>query len=270
MCTEVQPRHCDQHDQNPGDGIWQPAPALSVKPLLVAVTVLVALASAWQIQTRFAQELAQYKPRTEIHRITLQTWKTIGWEALPAYRLDLQGHNEQPMNFQWAGSLAKLRDGLQSRGWHQPPSLTPLSAMNWLAPQADIASLPVLPQVNDGQHQALLLIAPYAADTDKLVVLRLWPSNRQLQENNTPVWIGNVVYLYREQQVPLITYLRTAADFNTPLDMFIEVLGEVNAVRIKLQTRQLAGNQAQRKTRVLLAWQAAVRKVSADGNVQRR
>ena len=78
-----------------------------------------------------------------------------------------------------------------------------------------------------------------------------------------------MVYLYREQEVPLMTYLRTAPDFNTPLDMFIKVLGEVNTVKMKLQTRQIAGNQAQRKTRVLLAWQAVVSEASGDGNVHR-
>jgi len=234
-----------------------PAPPLPVRHLLVAVTLLVVLACAWQTQTRFAQELADYRPRTEIHRITRATWKTIGWEALPAYRIDLQGRNGQPMNFQWAGSLVTLRDELLHKGWHEPTSLTPLSAMNWLAPDPDIAMLPVLPQVNDGQHQALLLIGPQAAGEHRLVALRLWPSDRELTEDNTRVWIGNVVYLYREQQVPLITYLRVTPDFDTPLDFLAEVLSGVDAVNIKLHTRQPAGNQEKRKIPVLLGWESA-------------
>ena len=232
-----------------------PAPALPVKHLLVFVTLLLALACAWQTQTRFTQELAEYKPRTEIHRITRSTWKSIGWEALPAYRVDLQGQNEQPMNFQWAGSLATLRDELLNKGWHEPTSLTPLSAMNWLAPDPDIANLPVLPQVNDGQHQALLLIGPQASGEAQLVALRLWPSNRELQENNTPVWIGNVVYLYREREVPLITYLRIAPNFDTPLGQLHASLMHSKHIGTAERARPAPHNQPQAHEAVLLAWE---------------
>jgi undecaprenyl-diphosphatase len=159
------------------------------------------------------------------------------------------------MNFQWAGSLATLQDELQGKGWHKPPSLTPMSAMNWLAPEPDTASLPVLPQVNDGQHQALLLIGPNAADTDQLVVLRLWPSTRELQENNTPVWIGNVVYLYREQEVPLITYLRTASNYDMPLAQLQATLMHSNRIATTERIRPAPQNQPRTHEAVMLAWE---------------
>jgi undecaprenyl-diphosphatase len=232
-----------------------PAPALPVKHLLVAVTLLLALAGAWQTQTRFEQEMAEYRPRTEIHRITLQTWKSIGWEALPAYRVDLQGRNEQPMNFQWAGSLATLQNELRNKGWHAPTSLTPLSAMNWLAPEPDITRLPVLPQVNDGQHQVLLLIGPHADSEQRLVALRLWPSDRELQENNTPVWVGNVVYLYREQEIPLITYLRTAPRFDSPLGQLQAALLHSDHIGTAERGRPAQHKQPLVHEAVLLAWE---------------
>jgi undecaprenyl-diphosphatase len=234
-----------------------PAPTLPVKHLLLVVTLLLALACAWQTQTRFTQEMAEYKPRTEIHRITRSTWKSIGWEALPAYRIDLQGRDGQPMNFQWAGSLATLRNELLNKGWHEPTSLTPLSAMNWLAPDPDIEMLPVLPQVNDGQHQALLLIGPQTTGEAQLVALRLWPSNRELQEDNTPVWIGNVVYLYREREVPLITYLRIAPNFETPLDQLHALLMHSDHIGTTQRARPVAHNQPQAHKAVLLAWETS-------------
>jgi membrane protein DedA with SNARE-associated domain/membrane-associated phospholipid phosphatase len=234
-----------------------PAPALPVKSLLIVATLLLMLAAAWQTQTRFAQELAEYKPRTEIHRITLSTWKSIGWESLPAYRIDLQGRNGQPMNFQWAGSLATLQDELRNKGWYEPTTLTPLSAMNWLAPDPDVAVLPILPQVNDGQHQALLLIRPEATDEHQLVALRVWPSNRELQENNTPVWVGNVVYLYREREIPLITYLRTAPSFDTPMEQLHASLMQSDHIGTTLRIRLLPQNQLQANVAVLLAWETS-------------
>ena len=186
------------YDRHPGQ-------AVPVRRLLVVVLLFVAGISGWQMRAGIAPEMADYTPRNEIHRISLATWKDIGWQALPAYRMDLQGLNGQPMNFQWAGSLSILQEALQDRGWQKPPALTPLSILNWLTPEPDMAQLPVLPQVNDGRHQALLLIGPHTTGEDRLVALRLWPSNTELLENNTPVWIGSLVYLYRENELPLVT-----------------------------------------------------------------
>jgi hypothetical protein len=117
--------------------------------------------------------------------------------------------------------------------------------------------LPILPQVNDGQHQALLLIRPEATDEHQLVALRVWPSNRELQENNTPVWVGNVVYLYREREIPLITYLRTAPSFDTPMEQLHASLMQSDHIGTTLRIRLLPQNQLQANVAVLLAWETS-------------
>jgi len=233
-----------------------PAPPLPVKRLLLVTLLLITVASTWQTQRYYTQELAHYSPPVEIHRITLSTWKTIGWEQLPAYRMDIEGRNEQPMNFQWAGSLASLQAELHQQGWEPAVPVSPMNAMNWLAPAPEITSLPVLPQVNDGQHQELLLIAPHTPEDEYLTVVRLWPSDREILPDHQAVWIGNVTYLYEEQGIPLITYLRTAPDFETPLKHLEEALGHSDQIRQRQRIRQSLKSPIQWGGHVLLAWEA--------------
>ena len=160
------------------------------------------------------------------------------------------------MNFQWAGSLATLQAELHKQGWETTAPVTPMNSMNWLAPDPDIASLPILPQVNNGQHQQLSLVAPHTIEDDHLLVLRLWPSDNELLPGQIPVWIGNVVYLYPERELPLIAYLRTAADFQTPLNYLEEALRQAGQIRLEQRVRQSVKTQIQWGGHVLLAWEA--------------
>jgi undecaprenyl-diphosphatase len=130
-----------------------PAPVLPVKRLLAVVLVIMGLTGFWQLGQRFTAELAHYAPRIQIQKVSQESWQNSDWETLPTLRVDLEGSNEQPMNFQWAGSLETLQTVLQDKGWHAATAIGPSSAMNWLAPEPDINALPILPQVNDGQQR---------------------------------------------------------------------------------------------------------------------
>jgi undecaprenyl-diphosphatase len=193
-----------------------PAPRLPVKSTLGVAAVIMLLAGGIHVQRNFSQDLAKYAPRIEVQALSQDAWVSGYWQQLPDYRIDLEGHNEQPMNIQWAGSLQRLRVLLERKGWHTPPRPVPSSALNWLAPQPDITSLPVLPQVHDGQHHELLLVSR-PDSLDQLTVLRLWPAHIEISDTPAPVWVGTVSYLLLDRKLPLVSALRTAIDFNTPL-----------------------------------------------------
>ena len=231
-----------------------PAPRLPVKRLLGVTALLLIITGTWYTQRDFKQELAHYTPRAPIHRITLPTWKTGGWAQLPAYRVDLEGQDEQPMNFQWAGTLEALKTTLQAQSWKSPESLSPMNAISWLAPDPDITALPILPQVNDGQHQSLLLVGPQLANKDRLIILHLWPSELELLPGNTPVWTGTVAYLRLEKDLPLITYLRTGANFEAPLRQLMKSLISSPRIRLAQRHRRVATDQTHAQVNVLLAW----------------
>ena len=232
-----------------------PAPRLPVKRLLAVTVLLLLVTGSWQTQHEFRQELADYSPHVEIHRITRSTWTAVSWEQLPAYRMDIEGVDTEPMNFQWAGTLESLQSTLHKQGWKSASAISPTSTINWLAPDPEVSALPILPQVNDGQHQGLLLVGPQLANKNRLVILRLWPSSFELLDSNTPVWVGYVAYLLIEKDLPLITYLRTGKDFEAPLELLTRTLGNSTEARLLQRNRPVAGLPIHWQGNVLLAWE---------------
>jgi hypothetical protein len=247
-----------------------PAPRLPVRRLLVVTTLLLVFIGSWQTQHSLDDALARYAPRLQIRETTRDAWLAAGWQSLPAYRVDLEGQDRQPMNFQWAGTLAALRAHLENQGWWPPKHPDPLSVIKWLAPEPRIAELPVLPQVNGGQQQRLLLAAPLVDADKRLLIVRLWPSTLALQENHAPVWVGNAAYLQPDRGLPLITYLRTAADFETPLARLGNALNHGEDIDTVLRSRGPADATDHRQERVLLGWTADNGKRAATGHATHR
>ena len=215
-----------------------PAPALPVRQLLLVSVSLLLLTGGWQTRQHFTTEIAHYAPTIQTQLTTRADWLATEWKTLPAFRVDLEGRHDQPINFQWAGSLETLRNVLVRHGWRMAPALNPVNAMNWLAPNANIGSLPVLPEVNDGQHQALLLIAPRIAGSEQLTVIRLWPSRLRFGQPEEAIWIGKVAMLYLEDRLPLISYLRSGTDYSAPLEELIATLQKSTAVEMVIRTRK--------------------------------
>ena len=234
-----------------------PAPAVPVKKLLVVMAVVLVFATSWQVERRFTGDLAYYEPRIQIQETSLAEWAASGWQAIPVFRIDLEGADTQPLNFQWAGTLQYLQTLLEQHGWRPAPVPGPLGALNWLAPDPDITQLPVLPHVHDGEHQSLLLVGPSEAAWEQLVVIRLWPANIRITDSGTPLWVGNVSFLYLDQTLPLITFLRTTANFESPLLYLQTVLARTDEAKLAQRTRTAPARQAQWNGQVLLAWESA-------------
>ncbi|MDH3871720.1 MAG: LssY C-terminal domain-containing protein [Gammaproteobacteria bacterium] len=230
-----------------------PAPRLPVKGILAVVTVITLVTGGVHVQRNFSQDLAQYAPHVEVQSFTRDDWLDGDWQQLPDYRIDLEGRNEQPMNIQWAGSLQQLQALLDRQGWHRAPRPGPSSALNWLAPEPDINSVPILPQVHDGQHHELLLVSR-PDSLNRLTVLRLWSAHAEISDAPTPVWVGTVSYLVLDKKLPLVSALRTDIDFNTPLTVLQDILEQ----EVDIQLVQRLAPLSQRidwDGQVLLAWE---------------
>src|SRR3546814_2640941 len=68
--------------------------------------------------------------------------------------------SDLPFTLQWAGELSSVRAHLNAAGWQAPVSLGPGQVLHWLTSSATIAELPVMPQVNGGEHPALVRRLP--------------------------------------------------------------------------------------------------------------
>jgi undecaprenyl-diphosphatase len=194
-------------------------------PLLIASLIVFCIAGAMQWTTNLADDLQAYQARRYIAQMSPSEWRSDPYTRLPVYRVDLRGRMDRPLNLQWAGRLGEIRKRLSALGWQPPPGMSADSSLLWLTSRPGIEGLPVLPQLHDGEHQALLL--RYPIDTSHQWVLRLWPSDWMVKENGRgiPIWVGNVSRQRLVGYIGAATVPITERDYDAPLEFFLEQLG---------------------------------------------
>jgi len=211
-----------------GIAYYRHASRISPPPSLAAVALVALVAAgAWHVTHRHAEDLQRYAPRLEYHHLDATRWWQQEWASLPVYRRDLEGEYEQPFNLQWSGSLASLRAALAARGWTDPVPLNLTSALRWLLPAPATAELPVLPQVHDGRHEALLMLGPARNGQpppntpeggETLPVLRLWHSGVELDPGADPLWVGYIT-LQAQRQILFLRLPIALRDYNEGLEI---------------------------------------------------
>ena len=77
----------------------------------------------------------------------------------------------------------------------------------------------MLPQIHQGETQDIVLVRD-SDDPARLLALRLWKTRYRDAVQHTPLWIGNVSYLYVEKRFRLLRFPRTEPEFGIPLDLF--------------------------------------------------
>ncbi|MCW8828975.1 MAG: VTT domain-containing protein [Gammaproteobacteria bacterium] len=196
-----------------------PAEHIASGRLAVVALLALAVAGIWHNVQNHEQQLQRYARQVETTSLSASDWWRNGWQTVPAYRADLRGYNNHPLNLQFAGDPQALRQQLSALGWRRPPEVTPLSWLAWLNPDTPLAIMPVLPQVHDGHNETLLLVREDEANR-RLLTLRLWPSHYRLEPSQQPLWLGNIAWLQPVTQNGL-TAPRTDNDFDTALQQFL-------------------------------------------------
>jgi undecaprenyl-diphosphatase len=181
--------------------------------LAPVVAIVLLLVGAWHVSKRLDEDLNRYAVREPVKIMSREAWWTDEWQQLSAYRLDLEGEYEQPLNLQWAGDLTEIRERLSARGWREPLSLSPRTALRYLMPSPTLADLPLLPQLHDGRYESLLMVHEPSVAGGKWLVLHLWSTGVRLEPGRTPVWIGTLAWLSIER-LPLLAFPVTADDFD--------------------------------------------------------
>jgi undecaprenyl-diphosphatase len=210
-----------------------PAPAVSTKIFApLAVSTLLLLAGFYSSQ-QLDKDLVFYRPLTTTPvSLNRNDWIDAGWKALPAYRDDLEARRMHPLDLQWSGEIQAIETHLKSRGWQTWKSADAGNMLVLFNGDASIQELPVLPQVHQGETQQLLLVRDLAEDS-RLLALRLWKTEYRVADQQSPLWVGNVSYLFVDARLRLLRFLRTEADFNSALDLFSQHIGEVEVHRVQ-------------------------------------
>ena len=199
-------------------------PAREVLPLAAGVLIAAAaLQSSAELRSEFESQTAP------VSTVSAAAWWRDGYAGLPPYRVDGAGHNKQPLSVQWRGDLGEIESALRSAGWEPPLPVTWDNALRWLAVNAPITELPVLPQVHAGAHQALMLRRRLGPGEQWLI--RLWPSG--LVVGRTPVWVGTLTLQTSRGALRLVRYPLTEMEYDTPLTALDGMLPGFEAQRVR-------------------------------------
>lgn len=125
-----------------------------------------------------------------ITEVSESTWWNKN-DILPAYRASLFGFPSSQINIAWAGSFEDIKTTLMQEGWEKPPARDWISTLHRVA---DISSAQYLPLISPHYlDKPPILILTRMTDTKngkRLLVLRLWDSNRTIIETKQPLWVG--------------------------------------------------------------------------------
>lgn len=185
---------------------------------LVACCAL-ALIGGLNVVRKHAADSQRYAVRYETPSIAAADWRAGAWQRLPAYRIDLTGEDEEPLTFQWAGTVESLKKRLLSSGWQEPEPWTFSSALAWLV-TADPQKLPVIPSLEAGRMPSLTLIRVSDGDAHSRVVLRVWPANHDLRNGiSYPLWVGSVVEECISRPLSFVSISETNLDVMRALEL---------------------------------------------------
>ena len=188
------------------------------------------LAATVHWSTGFTVNRIRYQQQHSTTEMLTADWLKQGWKQLPHYRMDLGGEKEQALNLQYAGNPANLQAVLERSGWQQPISLTPATSLRWLMKNPTIEDLPILPQVNDGRNERLLLIQTLPGSNTNFMALRFWPADVVL-DGSTQLWAGTLSTMNIRSYLHLIHLPRTEAT-RTPEPLLPALSGMETHLRV--------------------------------------
>jgi membrane protein DedA with SNARE-associated domain/membrane-associated phospholipid phosphatase len=189
----------------------------------IATIIVVVIAGGWHVTQRHEKDLEFYAPQQDVQSMPLATWLADGWRELPAWRIDMAGEREQPLAIQWAGSPDELAQYLLIKGWQHPPAFDLRNLLGMLSSDTPIERLPVLPRLHSGQVDRLRLVR---RDKEKRWLLRLWPTDVKIAENNTPLFVGTIEIQNRGHLVDLIILATDTGGYDLPLDKLEQTLND--------------------------------------------
>jgi undecaprenyl-diphosphatase len=178
--------------------------------LLGGLATLIIPASLYALSAHEAR-FNSYQAEIETTTFPLKGWQQAVDERLPDYRNDIRGRNDQPLNIVIAGQPDCIARHLAPLGWQKAEMLDWHNLLRLLSSRTPIAQLPVSPQVHAGKHEVFAL--GRILDEDSRLLLRLWPTQIQLEAHKIPIFVGVVSRQLRSETLKLITIPRTDMAF---------------------------------------------------------
>jgi undecaprenyl-diphosphatase len=211
--------------------------AEAVRPVGLGVTTAVALALAGMVDISMAHhhDMTHYATKAETTMMSFAKWQRGGWISLPRRRLALFGEFDQPFTVQWLGSTTTLRSYLRAHGWSLPPSWNFRSMLEFLSPNVDLASLPVLPRLASGRSEGLVMVRRASGTANKeRLVLRFWRSDVLIPLPNgamARLWIGTISTQRVKRLFSILNVTVDARNLNSPIRQLAAAIPNSRIVR---------------------------------------
>ncbi len=193
----------------------------STGDLLVVACVGLVVAGGANVYRRHAADMQRYAVQYEAPSILAADWWAGDWQQLPVQRIDLAGETEEPLTFQWAGSLERLEADMAQKNWRSPAPWTLAGVLAWFTPRPGPMDLPTSPYMERGRLPSLTLVHPRGelSGNSSRFVLRIWATDIDLRNGHlTELWIGSVVEEQLGNRIPLFTVSQAQSDANGPRD----------------------------------------------------
>jgi len=201
---------------------------------VLAATLLLAL--MLHIMINHTRETQRYTAEIAIEHLDSQQWWTNDWQSLPTYRVDIKKQrSHQPLTLQWAGDIERIQATLNSQGWVRAPDFSLASSLLWLAPDAALNNMPLLPKAHNGRHE-ILIMKKYIEEESRLFTIRLWRSPYQLSSGEA-VALGYISELTIAHST-LFSYLNQSGDYQSVLTHLPKQLKDWQIQRVVREDRQ--------------------------------
>lgn len=143
---------------------------------------------------------------------------------LPWYRINRFGRPIEAFNVVYVGDLAKISQALLDKDWESwPVTLDFRQIIESFATTSIAHHLSIFPQLYNNQRMALLFVKPTSGSNIALI-LRLWRSEFDLNNDAAPLWIGTVEYHHTSPYHFSLRKLRSRLPFIGATDLLVKEL----------------------------------------------
>lgn len=178
---------------------YERQPEEEINARLILLSALASILVTFSIYHHFyfdqlKRDYSQLSYPTEY--ISMNQWWKYN-DTLPAYTVSLFGFPSQSINVVWAGDISKIEQSLLKEGWTNPPARDLVSTLHRIA---DIESTEYLSMVSPqylDKRPKLILTKRNPKNIKGLLVLRLWDSNRVINETESALYVGTVSIIPR-------------------------------------------------------------------------
>ena len=180
----------------------QSGPSHNIPPIAILLFSLVLASSSYvSYSLYFKQVIHSHKNYLPQYVITNHVWWSQEKPLLPIYSTNRFGKRTSLLNIQYAGSLKKLKDALESAGWKEQ-STSFFYSLILRAGGQNATELPLRAQLYQNKKPSLMMTYR-ATNKDNVLILRLWRSNYHLRHYTQPIWLGNVDHILPPQAIRL-------------------------------------------------------------------